>query len=61
MRDAFAHGVSEVTINTCTLDHPAALPMYQRFGFQPVRRETRQVEVPGHMTVPRHVAAQIVP
>ena len=28
-----------VTVNTCTADHPSALPMYQRIGFQPVRRE----------------------
>ncbi len=24
----------QVTVNTCTLDHPKALPMYQRFGFE---------------------------
>ncbi|WP_416899223.1 MAG: GNAT family N-acetyltransferase [Minwuia sp.] len=28
-----------VTVNTCTADHPAALPMYQRMGFSPIRRE----------------------
>jgi len=28
-----------ITVNTCTLDHPAALPLYQKLGFQPVRRE----------------------
>ena len=27
-----------LTVNTCTLDHPKALPMYQRFGFQPYDR-----------------------
>ena len=25
-----------VTVNTCTLDHPAALPLYQRLGFRPI-------------------------
>jgi thiosulfate/3-mercaptopyruvate sulfurtransferase len=25
-----------VTVNTNTLDHPAALPLYQRIGFEPV-------------------------
>jgi len=29
-----------MTVNTCTLDHPRALGMYQRIGFEPVRRET---------------------
>ncbi|MFC5385956.1 GNAT family N-acetyltransferase [Aquamicrobium segne] len=25
-----------VTVQTCTLDHPAALPLYQKMGFHPV-------------------------
>jgi GNAT superfamily N-acetyltransferase len=28
-----------VTVNTCTADHPSALPMYQKIGFTPIRRE----------------------
>ncbi len=28
-----------LTINTCTLDHPRALPLYQKNGFSPVRQE----------------------
>jgi GNAT superfamily N-acetyltransferase len=31
-------GVDKMTVNTCSLDHPRALPMYQRMGFEPVRR-----------------------
>lgn len=34
-------GVEKMTINTCTFDHPAALPLYQKMGFAPVRREER--------------------
>lgn len=30
-----------VTVNTNTLDHPRALRLYQKAGFEPVRRETR--------------------
>ncbi|MBE7637047.1 GNAT family N-acetyltransferase [Sneathiella sp. P13V-1] len=30
-----------ITVNTCTLDHPKALPMYQRFGYVPY--EQREV------------------
>lgn len=33
---AWAHGPKVVTVQTCTLDHPAALPLYQRAGFTPV-------------------------
>lgn len=33
-------GVERMTVNTCSLDHPAALGLYQRMGFEPVRRET---------------------
>lgn len=33
-------GVERVTVNTCTLDHPRALPLYQKMGFAPVRQES---------------------
>ncbi|MEL6168371.1 MAG: GNAT family N-acetyltransferase [Pseudomonadota bacterium] len=33
-------GTEKVTVNTCTLDHPRALGLYQWAGFDPVRRET---------------------
>ncbi len=34
-------GPARITVNTCTLDHPSALPLYQRMGFSPYdRRET---------------------
>lgn len=46
----------KVTVNTCDLDHPRALPLYQKMGFQPVRREVHRLphphlfglEVPAH-------------
>lgn len=31
-----------MTVNTCTLDHPRALPLYTRMGFRPIRRESRR-------------------
>lgn len=34
-------GTSRVTVNTNTLDHPRALQVYQKAGFEPVRREPR--------------------
>jgi len=32
-------GVEKMTVNTCTLDHPRALALYQSAGFAPVRQE----------------------
>ncbi len=34
-------GTEKVTVNTCTLDHPRALALYQKNGFEPVRREEK--------------------
>ncbi len=33
------NGVEKVTVNTNSLDHPRALPLYQKSGFSPVRQE----------------------
>lgn len=35
-------GTERLTVNTNSLDHPRALPLYQKAGFVPVRRETRR-------------------
>lgn len=45
-------GVERLTVNTCTLDHPAALGLYQRLSFEAVARETRSRV----LTQPRVVA-----
>jgi len=34
-------GTQKVSVNTCTLDHPRALALYQKNGFVPVRREDK--------------------
>lgn len=44
---AWDAGIEKLTVNTCTLDHPAALPLYRRTGFAPVRSETRRRESSG--------------
>jgi GNAT superfamily N-acetyltransferase len=43
-----------VTVNTCTADHPRALPLYRRVGFRPVRQVPELWEVPVRlgMTIP---------
>ena len=43
---AWAGDPETVTVDTCTLDEPRALPLYQRIGFTPVRRETRRIDDP---------------
>ncbi|MGF1501980.1 MAG: GNAT family N-acetyltransferase [Paracoccaceae bacterium] len=40
-------GVARMTVNTCTLDHPRALPLYQKIGFRPIRREERPMDENG--------------
>ena len=54
---AWQGGTRAVTVNTCTADHPRALPGYQRAGFQVVRRVDELWDVPTRlgMTVPGHL------
>lgn len=35
-------GTQRLTVNTNTLDHPRALPLYQKAGFEPVRRDSQR-------------------
>jgi GNAT superfamily N-acetyltransferase len=44
--NAWAHGIPKLKVNTCTLDHPRSLPLYQRLGFVPYSREDRYIELP---------------
>ena len=45
--DAVWHrGARAMTVNTCTADHPRALPTYLRAGFRPVRELREQWNVP---------------
>lgn len=37
---AWASGPSRLIVNTCNLDHPKAIIVYQRAGFSPYRQET---------------------
>lgn len=59
----FAGPVRGMTVNTCTADHPRALPNYQRAGFRVVRQinEVWDIprrlgfDIPAHLIVDRHV------
>ena len=55
--EAFSAGAERLMINTCTLDNPSALRLYQRIGFQPVRRETKSLAIPAGMPLPAHIRA----
>ena len=44
--NAWARPIARLLVNTCTLDHPRALPLYQRLGFVPYSREDRYIEIP---------------
>ncbi len=43
---AWGRPISRMLVNTCTLDHRRALATYQRAGFVPYSRATREVVVP---------------
>jgi GNAT superfamily N-acetyltransferase len=58
---AFSRGAASVAVNTCTLDHPGALPLYQKLGFEPVAREPRTIESPDDLPLPDRFAAQSLP
>jgi GNAT superfamily N-acetyltransferase len=40
---AWSHKPERVTVQTCTMDHPAALPLYQKLGFSPVGQKQEMV------------------
>lgn len=50
---AWSLGAKAVTVNTCTADHPRALPSYLRAGFKPVR-QVREV-----WNIPRRLGMRI--
>lgn len=52
-------GARGMTVNTCTADHPRALPTYLRAGFQPVRQVRELWNVPTRLglRIPNHLRA----
>ena len=43
---AWAKPITKLLVNTCTLDHPRALALYQRAGYAAYSREDRYIELP---------------
>lgn len=46
LRRCWSHRPKRVWLNTCTLDHPAALPLYQKLGLEPYRKVVEFRELP---------------
>ena len=60
LRRAWAPGIEEVRVHTCSLDHPAALPSYLRAGFTAVGRAFESFPDPRLAgLLPRDVAPQL--
>jgi GNAT superfamily N-acetyltransferase len=49
--EAWRPGVKAVTVNTCTADHPRALPNYMRAGFHVVRQVKETWAVPNSLNM----------
>lgn len=54
---AWDMGARAVTVNTCTADHPRALPTYQRAGFRIMRQVPEDWPVPVRLglNIPEHL------
>jgi GNAT superfamily N-acetyltransferase len=52
-----AMGMVGMTVNTCTADHPRALPNYLAAGFREYRRVREEWDIPVRLglSVPAHV------
>ncbi|GBQ81653.1 acetyltransferase [Acetobacter malorum DSM 14337] len=49
VRHAWALGPLCVRVNTCSADHPRALPLYKQAGFEPVRTVEETWDVPNRL------------
>lgn len=57
---AWSRPIERLWLHTCTFDHPAALPFYQRAGFRPFRRQVEVEDDPRlDGTAPRDAAKHV--
>lgn len=52
IRTAWAEGCSALTVNTCTADHPRALPNYVKAGFRVLRTVREEWPIPDRLGLP---------
>ena len=45
IQQAWSYQPKWIQLNTCSLDHPNALPIYKKAGFVPIRTETQQRKI----------------
>ncbi len=59
MAQSWAQKPQALTVNTCTADHPRALPTYLKAGFKPVRSVREIWDIPNRLglTIPDHLRA----
>ena len=57
LRRAWASNPGTVRVNTCTADHPRALPLYKQMGFAVIRRVEEEWDVPDRLglDIPAHL------
>ncbi len=55
--EAWSHQTRTVTVNTCTADHPRALPTYLKAGFVKIRSMDEEWDIPERLgiTVPERL------
>ena len=46
IEQAWSYEPGRFRVNTCTLDHPKALPLYQQLGFKPYKQEHKVIDDP---------------
>jgi len=61
LRQAWRPTVRRVTLDTCDLDHPAAIPFYRRHGFEETHSEVRSAEDPRETGILPITAAPHIP
>ena len=49
--EAWSRGIKRLWVHTCDMDHPNALPVYQKMGFVPYDQVTREVADPSVMGI----------
>jgi hypothetical protein len=58
---AWDEGCAALTVNTCTADHPRALPNYLRAGFRKLRTIREEWPVPDRLGLPIPAALRLKP
>jgi GNAT superfamily N-acetyltransferase len=57
---AWSYGPRRLTVDTCTLDHPKALRVYQRAGFVPYDQARKQIDDPRRAgLIPPHLEPRL--